>query len=218
MNQLKIGDKYSFHDWGAYLAPSPVIGLPKPKTEYVEIPAGNGSIDLTQALTGDVKYDTRTITAELFFLPPRREWQYKLDKITNYIHGQRLPILVPSDSEHYYMGRAEVATTKVDGVVFRIELSIVCEPYKYKRNLTVYDLVIPANGVLNIDCKNVRQWVMPTIAVNGTVNFTFESASYSINSGSAVYTNIVFKQGINAVKVTGAAGTGVKISYQEGVI
>lgn len=218
MNQLKIGDKYSFYDWGAYLAPSPVVGLPKPKTDYVDIPAGDGSIDLTEALTGDVKYDTRTITAELFFMPPRIEWQHKLDAITNYIHGQKLPIQVPSDSEHYYMGRVEVASTKVDGVVFRIELSIVCDPYKYKRNMTVYDLVIPANGVLNVDCKNIRQWVLPTIAVNRAVNFAFNNASYSINAGSAQYTDVVFKRGINAVKVTGSAGTSVKISYREGAI
>lgn len=218
MNQLKIGSKYSYHDWDAYLAPSPVVGLPKPKTEYVEIPAGDGSIDLTESLTGDVKYDTRTITAELFFMPPRSEWQHKLDKITNYIHGQKLAIQVPSDNEYYYMGRVEVASTKVDGVVFRIELSIVCDPYKYKRNMTVYDLVIPTNGTLNVDCRNARQWVLPTITVNRAVNFAFGGASYSINAGSAQYTGIIFKQGINAIKVTGSAGTSVKISYGEGAI
>lgn len=218
MNQLKIGDKYSFHDWGAYLAPSPVVGLPKPKTEYVEIPSGDGSVDLTESLTGDVKYEDRIITAELFFMPPRREWQHKLDAITNYIHGQRLPIQVPDDKEYYYMGRVSVSSTKVDGVVFRIELSMQCEPYKYKRNLTVYDLVIPTNGALNVDCKNIRQWVLPTITVNRSVNLTFENNSYSINAGSGVYTNIVFKRGINSVKVTSSAGTSVKISYREGAI
>ena len=33
---------------------------PKPKTYTVDIPGGNGVIDLTEALTGDVSYSNRT--------------------------------------------------------------------------------------------------------------------------------------------------------------
>ena len=52
--------KNSWSDW--YLVPSsrPVINPPEPKFNTVDIPGANGSIDLTEVVSGDVVYQNRT--------------------------------------------------------------------------------------------------------------------------------------------------------------
>ena len=59
-----IDDKYVFDllDIGYTLAPEGIdLGDVKPKTSYVDIEGADGKIDVTNALTDDVKYDNREV-------------------------------------------------------------------------------------------------------------------------------------------------------------
>ena len=59
-NTVTFGTKNSYTDFGLILT-SKEIGLPEPKTEIVEIAGANGVIDLTEALTDDIKYNQRQL-------------------------------------------------------------------------------------------------------------------------------------------------------------
>lgn len=64
MNGVKFGSKHSYDDWGLILKSRPVISPPSPKTIYIDVPGADGIIDLTESMTGEVKFNNRTITFE----------------------------------------------------------------------------------------------------------------------------------------------------------
>ena len=57
-----IGGFHTWRDFRAVIQNSDIVGSPTPNTNYVDVPGGNGHIDLTEALTGDVTYSNRTLT------------------------------------------------------------------------------------------------------------------------------------------------------------
>ena len=54
-----FGDNHSYRDWGLVTKTRPVIGSPEPKTIYIDIPEADGQLDLTESLTGEVKFKNR---------------------------------------------------------------------------------------------------------------------------------------------------------------
>lgn len=61
---VMFGNKHSYRDFGLILS-SKTIPLPKPKTDLINVPGADGSIDLSTVLTdGDVKYENRSITCK----------------------------------------------------------------------------------------------------------------------------------------------------------
>lgn len=220
MRQIKIGDKWTQGDWGAFLGPSPTIGSPETKTSYVDIPAGNGSIDLTEALADEPVFKDRTLDFDLVLLPPRFNWEHTRVKIANYCHGRRLPIIMPDDPEHYFIGRVEVGELKKEKseVSATIAIKVSCDPYRYKNTLTVFKQVIPVGGQINLDLKNERKRVMPTFTVSGQVVIIFKKVSYTIKAGAFKLTDIFLDAGTNPITIKGASGTQVQIEYQEGGI
>ena len=58
---VTIGEKHSYNDWGLILS-SQTISPPTPQINMVSVPMRDGSIDITETLSGDVKYDDRTLT------------------------------------------------------------------------------------------------------------------------------------------------------------
>lgn len=101
MDGVTFGTKHSYRDWGLLLKSRPVISPPSPKTVYVDIPGSDGMIDLTESLTGDVKFDNRTIKCEFVVLDARNRWSALYSDVMNYLHGQYLQIIL--DEEHITM-------------------------------------------------------------------------------------------------------------------
>ena len=54
MYGMKIGEFHSYKDFGLVPTSKPVVNLPSPKLEYLDIPGRHGEIDITESLTGEV--------------------------------------------------------------------------------------------------------------------------------------------------------------------
>ena len=61
MNGVTFGTRHSYEDWGLILKSRPQISPPEPKYIYVDIPASDGQIDLTESLIGNIPYYNREI-------------------------------------------------------------------------------------------------------------------------------------------------------------
>ena len=86
------------------------LEMPEVKTKYQTLPLENGSIDLSEVVTGRPVYGLRTL--KLTF--KRRgasasEWLSVCSQIASAVHGKRLPITLPDDPDHYYLGRIACA-------------------------------------------------------------------------------------------------------------
>lgn len=219
MNKREIyfGEYGTAERWDLVLA-SKGIGEAEPKEEYVDIPSGNGSIDLTEALTGEIVYDDRDLDFAFTICHPREEWEALLRDIKSKIHGRRMVIREPDDLGHYYIGRVKVDSVLPNRTIATLKVSAVCEPYKLKNNVTVKQGTIGASGSMIMTCENDRKRVIPTITTSAAINISFEGNSISVNAGTFRMTNLVFVEGLNTMTITGAAGTVVEFEYQEGAL
>lgn len=139
MNGVKFGNKHSYSDWGLILKSRPEISSPKAKTLYLDIPATDGSLDLTEVLTGDVKYENRDLKCEFTVIEERSGWSDRYSEILNYLQGQRLKIIFDEDPKYYYFGRLHVDEWKSNKRTSTIVISGNVEPYKLEIYSTTED-------------------------------------------------------------------------------
>ena len=216
MNQVEFDDILSYDDWGVYLT-SFFVGDAEPKESYVDIPFGNGSLDLTEAITGEVMYANREFEAVFIMKPPRSAWSDFLRMARAYLNGKKRTIRIAEEPGYYLTGRCKT-NFEIDGVLGRFTVSATCEPWKYKNAKTYYNFTIGTSGSVQGNCSNSRKRVIPTITTSGEVTVIFNGKSTSMSAGVHRFTNIVFKDGDNPVMITGATGTTVKFEYQEGAL
>lgn len=127
-----IGDKHTFRDWGLLLI-SISISSPEARVKVVEVPGGDGYIDLTEAF-GPVRYKNRTIVFSFILVDRRPEkWHDISSRIKNYCHGKKMKVIIDSDPGYYWEGRLSVESIKEDQVYSSIEITLDAFPYKYEQ-------------------------------------------------------------------------------------
>lgn len=213
---IEIGDKKTFDDWGLILT-SFDMGVPSPKTNYVDIPYGDGSIDLTQALTGQTNYSNRTgsFTFDLLELPQDR--QSLINEITNYLHGRVFDLILPDEPQYVYRARLSVSSIKTSMILNKLVVDVVSEPYKLKLEDTVRNVVV-TDVVQTITCSNERMRVVPKITTDEEITIVFKYQTITVNAGAHNLSGIVFTEGDNELKISGTVGAKVEIRYREGLL
>lgn len=234
MNGVKFGSKHSYDDWGLILKSRPVISPPSPKTVYVDIPASDGIIDLTESLTGDVKFENRTITCEFNVLDARNRWSNIYSEILDFLHGQNMRIILDEDPTYYYIGRLKVNEWKSNKKTSTITIEGTVEPYKLEMFSSLEDWEwdsfnfetgivrdyrnIRVDGSLNFTIEGRRKSVVPSFIVksdNGSgLKVKFNGTTYDLVDGTDRVLNIIIKNGTNTLYFTGD-GT-VSIDYRGG--
>lgn len=229
MNGVTIGDKHSYVDWGLILS-SHVISPPKSKINMVEIPMRDGSIDLTETLAGDVKYEDRKITLTFSVIDPRRNWAVKVSDIQNYLHGKRLKIIFDEDKAFYYIGRISVDTWTSNQGIGKLVLSCTVEPFKYDMISSAVDwewdlfdfedgiinetggLVVNGSTTIKLICRRKRMF--PVFTASAAMTVSYDGEVYNLKEGSQKIYDIFFCEGENELTFTGN-GT-ISIDYTGG--
>lgn len=217
MRQAELAGKMTWDDWGLILSDYQ-IGEADPKTEYVDIPFGDGSLDLTEAVSGEINYKNRPIDLTFTITQPLEEWSELMENIRATIHGRRIMVRLPDDPGHYYMGRCTVDSLKKAIIIGTLGVSITADPYRYKNAVTVQEWTIGASGSETIILFNSRMRTLPTVTVSASTTFLIGSTSTVLATGSWEHTNLLLSQGYTTITVTAVAGTTVKFEYQEGAL
>ena len=127
---IYFDEVHSWLEWGLKVKEIH-IGLPDAKTEYVDVPGMNGSLDLTETQNGGVKYGMRKLE---FTFDARNcnylKWTNLTSRIARTLHGKEKRIILDIDSGYYYVGRCALNTEKTDEVLAEIVITCTCEPYK----------------------------------------------------------------------------------------
>lgn len=234
MDGVTFGTKHSYRDWGLLLKSRPVISPPSPKTVYVDIPGSDGIIDLTESLTGDVKFDNRTITCEFVVLDARNRWSDIYSEIMDYLHGQQMKVRLDEDPTYYYEGRLQVNEWKSDKVTSTITIEGDVEPYKMEMFSSLEDWEwdsfnfetgiirdykeIRVDESLTFTIEGRRKSVVPSFTVvsddGSGLQVRFNGTTYDLPDGTSRVLNIVIKNDTNTLYFTGN-GT-VSIDYRGG--
>lgn len=211
LEDMKTGERInSLESWGLILG-NKEISIPQPKTTYVNVEGADGTLDLTEAVTGETKYNDRTLKYPFTLLDKFMDLPNKISEIANFIHGKKFKIFNYDDMDFYYVGRVSINEFKTSQATGLITLEAVCEPYKYKKDITTYQSEI--NGSKTIFITNLRRRAVPIITTDSEMKITFNGTTYTINSGTHEILNICFEQGSHELFIEGN-GT-IEIKYQE---
>lgn len=226
---VKIGEKHSIDDWGVFFTKR-VISPPVVQTNYIEVPQRDGKIDLSEGLTGLVKYYNREIELELKFKEQIGDYATRFSDILNYCHGKRMQIIFDDDIDNFYIGRINVEKNEVLEKIGVISIKADCEPYKYdlqsSDELWLWDTFdfedgvinefvdVPVMGIETINLVAKRQVTYPTISVDSPMKVEFDGISYDLAVGENKMYDILLPEGENELTFRGY-GT-VTIRYRGG--
>ena len=191
------------------------------KTNFIEKQAGDGSWDLSTALTDDIpRYKARTLTATFECSESTRaKREAKIREMVNLLDGMRMNIKLPDDDQHYITGRVHVARGYNDLAHAAVTVSAVCEPWKYSNEETVVTLTASSTKE-TIKLRNRgRRAIVPTITVedaNASVLLEYGNASMAIGAGTWQWPDLLLKTGGAVLKYSGTGS--FTITYREAVL
>lgn len=214
MKRFFTFDKFNtWHDW-RLIVTAKSIPDPEPKTNYVELDGASGSLDLTEALTGEPSYKDRTLTASFSCSEGTRvERERLLRTIAASLHGRKVKIIEPDAPEHYFLGRVKIKSLENHPAYATFDIEATCDPWRYalyetERTVTgAADVVLYNSGVKSL---------CPTITVIGAVSITYKGTTTALTAGSYRITDIRLTPGANVIGVTGT-GT-VTFTYREAML
>lgn len=215
---IYFGDVHSYYDLNLVLS-SVTIPPAKPKTNYIDIPGGDGSIDLTEA-HGEIKYNNRECTFTFTVIPgDELTFEERKTKVSNALNGLKCRIILDKEPAWYYNGRLTVDEYKQDKNLLQIIITATVEPYKYKSSETVVTYAVEADENKLFLIKNARKSVVPLIATDVQLQVTFDGAIYTLNPGTHTVPQINLKSGDNQFKIMGVGASGkVTFTFQEGAL
>lgn len=137
-HSITIGEKNTWDDWHLVPSSRPLVVPPAPKTSYADVVAGDGSIDLTTALTSKITYANRSGSWEFIVINPGQipvsgyfhDWTELYSAIMAYLHGKSFEIVLDDDPNWYYTGRVFVSSWSSDEGNSKITIGYNLEPYK----------------------------------------------------------------------------------------
>lgn len=127
---INIGDINTWDNWHLVPLTRPLVNPPEVKTEYIEIPGANGSLDYTEALTGAPVYKDRTGSWEFYVMNGYQEWNVLYSNILSYLHGKRFKIVLESDPDYIYEGRLSLNEWASEKERSKIVIDYVIDPFK----------------------------------------------------------------------------------------
>lgn len=228
MKGVTFGTKHSYKDFGLILT-SKSINLPNLKTETEDVPGMDGALDLTDAITDDVKFKNRKLSFTFTVIDPVKQFLIILSQVTNFLHGKKLRVVIDDDKNYYYEGRCQVNQFKTDKRTATLVIDCDVAPFKTELNGAgvpwiwdtfsfvdgiIYVNKVTVSGSATVNLINRRRIVSPTFTCTAAMTVTSNGSTYSLSSGTTTVLAIRLREGDNYVTFKGT-GT-VTIQYKGG--
>lgn len=202
MKTVTFGNKNSYADFGLILDHKE-IGKPEPRTNYIDVPARDGHLDLTEAF-GEVKYKERKLKFFLSYIGSDANWESTLSALHNYLNGQRHKIYFEKD--YYWVGRCFVDDAQTKKGIKEFVVECDCEPYKYKLQETSID-VLATNTTVIKTIINDRKTATPQIKVlSGSPILSWTDAKTGVSYQNALTSDFDNKNGFTVLRLLTMAG------------
>ena len=211
------------------------IAPAEPKQNFIELPARNGSLDLSEVLTGMPMYGDREITVVLGGKKKRIDWEQTKSAFQNAYHNRSVQVLFEDDPNYYWEGRLSVNDDfELGNEVATFSFTLNAQPYKLETrdggsaSCQAWDTFvfetdifrdyygIEVNGEASVNIYGNTMPVIPVFVVSNAENLQvqFKGQAYPLQNGTNKIYSIVTTQGNNILTFTGK-GT-VTINYRGG--
>lgn len=220
-HSITIGDKNTWSDWHLIPASRPLVNPPPVKTNMIEIPGADGTLDLTESMAGRATFGDRTGSWTFYVDNDHGEWSDIYSDIMAYLHGKQLTCYLEDDPLFYYEGRFSVNQWMSESWNSKIVINYEVGPYKLYSLDTgdrwLWDPFSFETGVirsfrnlrvkvgenLHINVEGDAIEVVPTINANfpsGTsLTLLFEGVGYKLQKGNNILNDITIKDGSNSL-------------------
>lgn len=141
-HSITFGSKNTWEDWHLVPSSRPVFSPPALKKKTLDIPGGDGLIDLSDSLTGYSVYNNREGSFEFIVMNDYWEWQEAYSTIMDYLHGIKMTAFLEDDPDYYYEGRFTVSDWKSDKNYSLIVIDYDVAPYKRKFEESVKNIQV----------------------------------------------------------------------------
>lgn len=199
------------------------LGKAEHRESFVEVPGHNGPLDLSTVLTdGEPFYGSREFTATLESSEgTRMEREERINQMVNQLDGWRHNIILPDDPDHYISGRVRVEKLYNDPAHASVQVTAVCDPWRYNRSETVVGLIATPTEQTATLVNTGRRSVVPVVTITGgsvTLVFNTESAEYRWTRTPGVYTlaDLYLKTGAFPLRYSGEGQ--IILTYREAVL
>lgn len=188
------------------------IGTPVVQTYKVDVPGRNGSLDLSEFLTGDICYSNRSLNFKFIADGNREKILTAIDKMMMF-HGQQADIILEDYSDYYYKGRIAI-DCKDYGCYAEFEMSVDAKPFRMAREKkrVVFDIA----SAETIHLENPGVSVIPNVTVSSSVTIVRNEKRISLSKGQYYLNELKLLNGSNDFSVEGNAE--VIFEYREAFI
>lgn len=209
MKGIWFGNIHSFDDLNLVLSK---VEIPPAtaKTIFVDIPGGDGSADLTEAL-GEVRFEDRECEFT-FTVFPTDDFEKKKRQISNLLNGKRFKIKVDKDPGYYWDGRCTINEYASDKNIHQIVVGANVAPYKLKNSKT--SVFVPFCGKNLLDVSEANQLAQLHGSVEYIPNGVRKSGTYFVGYPVAVNPNTTyfFSVNVKCITIASTASAGGRIA------
>lgn len=224
-HSITFGSKNSWTDWHLVPSSRPVFAPPKTKTNYVDIPGMNGSLDLSEAGYGRPVYKNRQGSFNFYAdvqYKDKASWIELYSEIMAYLHGQRMEAYLDDEPYYRYVGRFDVDSwTSGDDNAITINYDVypykmepcrsdedwLWDPFDFEKGVIRNFKLLTVEGSLSVSIPKTQDWSAPTITVKSTdgsgMNVSYNGKSYHLNDGINRNPNLMVKDSDATFTFTG---------------
>lgn len=211
---------YNTADYGWTLNQCTLSG-PEQKTRYVEKSGGDGSWDLSTALTDGVpRYKNRSLTVVLECSQGDREHREQLiSEMVNTLDGYEWPIVLPDHPGRYLTGRIHVAVNYSDLAHAAVTVTGTVGPWFESEQEKLYVRAATATAqTINIT-NDGRRILVPQIIVAGdaaSIRLEYGLSNIQLGPGTYTWPVLVLTPGLHRLTFSGTGTLTVK--FREAVL
>lgn len=204
-HSITIGEKNTWDDWKLIPLSRPVVKPPEVVTKYVEIPGYDGSVDLTELLTGRPTYSRRV--GDWKFMVTNNydgyDWQTLYSSIMNYLHGEELEVRLEDDPDYFYTGRLSVSGWDSGKSYSTITIGYELMPFKLSNISSIDEWLwddfnfetgvirdyggLRVDGELSIRIIGGDKSIVPDIAISAPMEITYNGFTENYESAGVYH-------------------------------
>lgn len=220
---IKRGNRIGSYDTavnGKWLLTAWSFSDPEQVTHFVDVPGRRkGPLDLSTASTdGDPVYGSRTFTAIYESSEDSRlEREDRISKMVNSLDGWTQNITLPDDDAHYIVGRVHVKRLYNDQAHASVQVTAICEPWKYNKEETRVVLNATTETQTATLHNPGRLSVVPLLTIEeGDVLLSSGGSSWALSPGVYTLPDLLISQSGKTVNYSGT-GT-MTFTYREAIL
>lgn len=202
MSEMSFDGKASGSYWGLELVEC-YVSAPRRKTHPIEIPGGDGYIDVMKGI-GRPVYDMRALTA--LFKVGSRNTSDAVQRLLNELEGREVPIVTPDNPNYYWVGDIHVQGAGIrSGSAVTISATVF--PWRYARQEVVHNIPASAADVTYTWYNSGARPAVPELTISGdAVKITVGERVIELPAGSYDLSELEIPgEGSLAVKISGGA-------------